>query len=155
MVSETMEDMETASQNTSSSSFESEAGAEKPCWQSTLRITHPALLAAAQYNPSMLLASAPFAVLGEAPPNFGSTEDLENSDDSGSSEEVESMAESESLTDAKNAAGVNNAGDVKDTGSRGSHVCFEPPVDMESSADVRGSATLGNGVGGKWTDPTV
>jgi hypothetical protein len=92
MASGRMEDLETTNQETWSSSSETETGEVNPNWQSTLRITHPALLAATQNDPSRRLVSAPFIVLGAMPPNLGSTEDLESSRDLGSSEEVKSTA---------------------------------------------------------------
>jgi hypothetical protein len=140
MVSEIME---ATSQDTSSSSSDTESGIGNPNWQSTLRITHPALLAAAQYNPSRLFTSAPFVVLGEAPPNMGSTENLESSRDWASSEEVWSTAEMESR------AGAENATDQESSAS------LEPLIDMGSLADIGGSVAAENDVEGKWTDLIV
>jgi hypothetical protein len=130
MVSEPMEDVETTNQENWSFSFESEARYENPNWQSTLRIAHPGLLAAAQYNPSRLLASAPFAVLGEMPPNLGSTENLEGSRNLGSEEKAESTA------------------DVEIPADQDSHADLEPPVDMGSPADIGCSVASEYGVEG-------
>jgi hypothetical protein len=144
MASEPTEDVETTSQYTSSSSSETEAGIENPNWnpRSTLRITHPALLAAAQYNPSRLVVSAPFVVLGEASPNMGSTEDLEGSKDSGRGES-EGRAEVESRVDVEHAVDQKSPANI------------ELSADMGSPADARCSVPSEWGVVGKRTDIIV
>lgn len=133
------ETMETTSQHASSSTSDTESRIGNLNLQSTLRITHPALLAAAQYNPSRLLASAPFVVLGEAPPNMGNTENLESSRDSGSSEEVGSTAEVESHSEAENAADQESSANL------------EPLTDMGILADMGCFVAAENDIERRWT----